>query len=108
MTWWQQCIRHPRTVFLRKAIFQLHLWSGIGLGLYVLLISVTGSILVYRNELYRAATPDPIVVTASGSRLTDQQLKGTATRVYPGYTVVRINRPLNPDQAVSIVLKGSG
>ena len=37
--------------------------GGIGLGLYVLLISVTGSILVYRNELYRAATPDPVIVT---------------------------------------------
>jgi uncharacterized iron-regulated membrane protein len=106
MTYWQRWIRQPQTTWLRKAIFQLHLWSGICLGLYVLLISVTGSILVYRNELYRAATPDPIVVTASGPRLTDQQLKGTATRTYPGYTVVRINRPLNPDQAVSIVLKG--
>jgi uncharacterized iron-regulated membrane protein len=108
MTYWQRWMRQPQSTWLRKAIFQLHLWSGIGLGLYVLLISVTGSILVYRNELYRAATPEPIVVTASGSRLTDQQLKGTATRAYPGYTVVRINRPLNPDQAVSIVLKGSG
>jgi uncharacterized iron-regulated membrane protein len=106
MTWWQQCIRHPRTVWLRKAAFQLHLWSGIGLGLYVLLISVTGSILVYRNELYRAATPDPIVVTALGAPLTDGQLKVAATRVYPGYAVVRITRPVNPDEAVGIILNG--
>ena len=63
MTYWQRWIRQPQTVWLRKAIFQFHLWSGIGLGLYVLLVSVTGSILVYRNELYRAATRDPIIVT---------------------------------------------
>ena len=29
----------PQTTWLRKATFQLHLWSGIGIGLYVLLVS---------------------------------------------------------------------
>ena len=108
MTYWQQWIRQPQTVWLRKATFQLHLWCGIGLGLYVLLISVTGSILVYRNELYRAATRDPIVVTGSGARLTDKQLTTAATRVYPGYTVYLISRPPNPNQAVSVSLRGRG
>jgi uncharacterized iron-regulated membrane protein len=104
MAIWQRWIRQPQTVWLRKATFQLHLWSGIGLGLYVLLISVTGSILVYRNELYRAATPDPITVTASGARLTEDQLRQAAHRTYPGYSVVNIGRPPNPDEAVSIYL----
>lgn len=107
MTYWQRWIRQPQTVWLRKAIFQLHLWCGIGLGLYVLLISLTGSILVYRNELYRAATPDPIIVIRSGARLTEAQLKATATRSYPGYTVLVVSEPPNPDQAVSISLKGA-
>jgi len=55
MHYLQQWISQPRTVPLRKVIFQIHLWSGIGVGLYVFLISVTGSILVYRNELFTAA-----------------------------------------------------
>ena len=53
MTYWQRWIWQPQTAWLRKATFQLHLWSGIGIGLYVLMVSVTGSVLVYRNELYR-------------------------------------------------------
>ena len=32
------------------------LWTGIGLGLYIIMISVTGSVLVYRDELNVAAT----------------------------------------------------
>ncbi|MGD0133628.1 MAG: PepSY-associated TM helix domain-containing protein [Bryobacteraceae bacterium] len=108
MTYWERCVRQPQTVCLRKAIFQLHLWSGIGIGLYVLLISVTGSVLVYRNELYRAATRDPIMVAESGSRLTDEQLKTAATHAYPGYSVLSIGRMRNPDQAVSISLRGIG
>jgi uncharacterized iron-regulated membrane protein len=105
MTSWQRWLWQPQSVGLRKAILQLHLWSGIALGLYVLLISVTGSILVYRNELYRAATPDPIIVAESGTRLTDEQLKGAAIRAYPGYTVISVGQLRNPDQAVGISLK---
>jgi uncharacterized iron-regulated membrane protein len=91
-------------VWLRKAIFQIHLWSGIGLGLYVLLVSLTGSVLVYRNELYMAATRDPIVVSPSGPLLTDEQLKDAARRAYPGYTVDVLTRPRDPAQAVTVSL----
>src|SRR5262249_19147010 len=106
MTHWQRWISHPQTLWLRKAIFQLHLWCGIGVGLYVLVVSVTGSIVVYRNELYSAATRDPIIVLQSGPRLTDDELKAAATRAYPGYAVLGINRAQNPDQAVDISLNG--
>ena len=104
MTPLQRWISQPQTVWLRKATFQIHMWSGIGVGLYVLLISVTGSILVYRNELYEAATRDPVIVTERGARLTDDELKSAATRAYPGYTIDQISRGQNPDQAVIVSL----
>src|SRR5438552_8309153 len=106
MTYWQRWMSHPQSAWLRKAIFQLHLWSGIGIGLYVLLVSVTGSIVVYRNELYTAATRAPIVVAQSGPRLTDGELHAAATRAYPGSTIVGISRQQNPDQAISISIDG--
>ena len=107
MTYWQRWIRQPQTAWLRKATFQVHMWCGIGVGLYVVIVSVTGSVLVYSNELYMAATRAPIIATESGPRLTDGQLKEAAARAYPGYAVMNIYRPPNPDQAVSISLKGS-
>lgn len=55
---WQGWVRQPQKVWFRRVIFQVHLWSGIGLGLYILFISLTGSVLVYRNELYVAATTE--------------------------------------------------
>ena len=54
---WQRWVRQPQKIWLRRALFQVHLWTGVGVGLYVLMISLTGSVLVYRNELYFAATP---------------------------------------------------
>ena len=105
LTVWQGFVREPQKVWLRRALFQLHLWSGIGVGLYILLISVTGSMLVYRNELYVAATPKPIISTFAGPRLTDDQLKEAAIRIYPSYQVVSLGRARNPDQAVDVRLR---
>jgi uncharacterized iron-regulated membrane protein len=44
-------MRHPNRFLLRKAWFQIHLWMGAGVGLYIVLMSLTGSIIVFRNEL---------------------------------------------------------
>jgi uncharacterized iron-regulated membrane protein len=103
-TIWQRWVRQPQRIWLRKAFFQIHLWSGIALGIYILMISVTGSVLVYWNELYRAETPEPIISKGSGPRLTDDQLVADALRLYPGYRLVGIHRMRDLDQAVDVSL----
>ena len=105
LTVWQQWVRQPQKIWLRRALFQVHLWSGITLGLYILMMSVTGSVLVYSNELFRAATPEPIISKDPGPRLTDDQLAEAARRLYLGYQVARITRARNPDQAVDVLLR---
>jgi uncharacterized iron-regulated membrane protein len=104
MTAWQRWVRQPQTTRLRKAIFQIHLWCGIGVGLYVVLVSVTGSILVWRNELVAAATREPIIAAGSGPRLTDEELRAAIGRAYPGYSVL-VTRAPNPDEAVEVSLQ---
>jgi uncharacterized iron-regulated membrane protein len=105
LTVWQRWVRQPQKIWLRKALFQAHLWSGIALGVYILMMSVTGSVLVYSNELYRAATREPIISKGSGPRLTDDQLAEAAGHLYPGYRVVQIARAVNLDQAVNVSLR---
>ena len=83
-------MRQPQKIWVRRALFQVHLWSGVALGLYIFMISVTGSVLVYSNELYRAFTPQYTMSKGPGPRLTDAQLSDVARRLYPGYEVMRI------------------
>ena len=45
---WDRWMRAPQTLWVRRAIFQIHLWTGIGVGMYLLMICLTGSVLVYR------------------------------------------------------------
>jgi len=45
-------LRQPQGTWLRRATFQLHLWAGMILGLYIVVVCVSGSAVVFRNDLY--------------------------------------------------------
>src|SRR4029077_6001850 len=84
---WQRWLRQPQNVWLRRALFQVHLWTGIALGLYVLVISISGSAVVFRNEIYRAAGQGPRIVEVKDTKLTDAQLSVAAKKLYPEDTI---------------------
>jgi uncharacterized iron-regulated membrane protein len=97
-------VKRPQDLFLRKMLFQIHLWVGIGIGLYVLVICVSGSVLVYRNELYRAFAPQPVTVTGTGDSLTLEELKQIATRTFPGDEITDVRHGKTPNHAAEITL----
>jgi len=51
MTAWQQWLEHPERSRVRKVLFQIHLCVGAVVAAYILFMGVSGSVLVYRNEL---------------------------------------------------------
>jgi len=89
----------------RRILFQIHLWTGIAIGLYVAVLSLTGSVLVYRNELYRAFSPTPMVVQGSGEPLDVAALERAARRAYPGYEVTEVRAGETANHAVEIALR---
>ncbi len=108
MTVWTRWIRHPQSLWLRKALFQIHVWSGIGVGLYVVAICVSGSVLVYRSELRQAFEPQPRFVTVSGERLGVEALTAFALREYPDHTVSRVIEREDPARAATVTLDRDG
>lgn len=44
-------IQQPHTLWWRKALFQVHLWIGVIIGLYVIAICISGSVLVFEQDL---------------------------------------------------------
>jgi uncharacterized iron-regulated membrane protein len=48
---------HPQKLLLRRVLFQIHLWAGIFLSLYLIVISLSGSILVFQDEIRLASLP---------------------------------------------------
>ena len=78
MSSWRRWLKRPQTVWLRRIAFQLHLWTGVVLSLYVILLSLTGSVLVYRVELTQHTTAHAaarrISVRCTAPGLTEFQL----------------------------------
>src|SRR6185369_155849 len=86
----QRLWRRPQGVWARRALFQIHLWSGIAIGLYLILISLTGSLLVFRIELHKMFERPPLTVAVKGERLNDDQLKAAAKGLFPDHTVTNV------------------
>jgi len=105
---WQRWLRRPQNVWLRRALFQIHLWTGVGLGLYVVLISITGSAIVFRNEVYKAASDKPRTVAVSGNRIPQEELKEVAKRAYPQHSIEFLWEGKRPTDPTEIWLRHDG
>src|SRR5688572_14553489 len=92
---WGQWLRQPQAIWLRKAAFQVHLWTGLAIGLYIVMLCLTGSVLVYRDVLDEVVeTPAP-AFEPGREALSTAQLTEAAQRAYPGYTVTRVGNRFN-------------
>ena len=101
MTLTQSWLRQPQKLWLRRAIFQVHLWSGVLLGIYAVVVCVSGSAVVFRTDIENALSAQT-QVEAAGRLLTREQLKQSAQRLYPDYVIRAINRGRFATEATEI------
>ena len=92
MSFFRKALRQPQKVWIRKAMFQIHLWTGIGVGLYIFVACITGSVVVFRRELMRAYVNRPQVSAhaADAKPLTEAQMRVFAQRAYPSFEVEKV------------------
>jgi uncharacterized iron-regulated membrane protein len=108
MTFRERALRRPQSLWLRKALFQIHLWTGIAIGLYVVVSSVSGSAIVFRNELYKSLWPGPKIVAISGPRLSRDGLKRAVRQAWPHYSVTYIWESKRKDEATEVWIEHDG
>jgi len=99
MRFWKQ----PKPTFLRRALFQVHLWTGVATGLYMIFISLTGSAVVFRRDLNQRLLGNIPAneLAADARRLSDAEFRAAVLKQYPGYTITRIavsRRRLSPNE----------
>lgn len=100
---WRRWLRQPQNVWLRRALFQVHLWTGIAVGLYIVTVTVSGSLLVFKAGVNRLLL-SPTLVTVAGERLSEARLRESAAAQFPDFRVEAIAIPSRPDQAVEVTL----
>jgi len=101
MTLTQSWLRQPQKLWLRKALFQVHLWSGVALGIYTVVVCASGSAVVFRTDIENTLSARTEVQN-TGTLLTREQLKQSAQRLYPDFVIRSINRGRFATEATEI------
>ncbi|MFN9432353.1 MAG: PepSY-associated TM helix domain-containing protein [Acidobacteriota bacterium] len=80
----------PRKVLWRKALFQIHLWLGVLLGLYFVVVALTGSIIVYKKEIERSQIPHLTRVEPLAQRQSFSEIVAKVKAAYPHATLSNV------------------
>jgi uncharacterized iron-regulated membrane protein len=85
-------VRRGRQVYLA-----IHKYVGLGLGLWIALVGLTGSILVYQRELEALQRPHLYTVPPGENRADFETLTAAVTAAYPGRRIAAFERDLIAD-----------
>ncbi|PQA56746.1 PepSY-associated TM helix domain-containing protein [Siphonobacter curvatus] len=93
-------------VKLTRRLFKVHSWLGLISGLFLLVLGLSGSILVFRHELDTWANRELLQVTPQGTRSSPlQQCYDTITRRYPNLDgIAWLNPDASPTEAYNFRL----
>jgi vanillate O-demethylase ferredoxin subunit len=67
----------------RKWFLNFHLWAGLVLGTFLLIVSITGALLVFRGNLERQLDPHRWIVAPGATRLAPEALIARAVAAHP-------------------------
>ena len=82
-----------RSGTLRRALFQIHLWTGVAIALYAVVASVTGAALVFRIHLQRAAHPELLTAGSDGPQAHIATVLESVRDAYPRGRVSGVDAP---------------
>ncbi len=100
-------LKRPQNTWIRKAVFQVHLWAGLSLGLYIAVACVSGSAIVFRNDVYDVLVTK-LKVVATGPLLSEQELGQVLQRTHPGYTMRSVRPGRDGYEASEVALARGG
>lgn len=99
-------IRRPHVLWWRKALFQVHLWLGVCIGLYVIAVCSTGSLLVFEQNLLDDRPPLAQLPTHPAPDW--EQMVRTAMQAHPGSTLANIDMRSSNRRVVPVGLSSGG
>jgi len=90
----------------RKLIFQVHLWLGLSVGLYLAVMGATGSLLVFAEPVDRWLNPHLRAIDAKAPRQPFATALAGFRDHYPDSEISRIRVPAEPDRPVAFWVGG--
>ena len=97
--------RKPR---LKRALFQIHLWTGMLTGLLMLIFGLTGSLLVFYPELDDALNERLTHVAPRRERASLQTALEAAARAHPELRAQSLSLPTSADRTIVVQMRARG
>jgi uncharacterized iron-regulated membrane protein len=105
----REYLRRPRKVRPRRLNFQIHLWVGLILTLFLIMIGLTGSILVFREELENLAGLNPWHNLPTSARPVDPvEAIANVRAAFPQAQLISPRAPIASNPVYVAVLQGRG
>ncbi len=93
MAFFQNLVHHPRRLLVRKIFFQVHLWAGVFLSLYIVVIALSGALLVFEDELTATTLPHGLTRLNPAHTATIPEVMRAFNKTYPGDRVSFLTTP---------------
>lgn len=87
---------------LKNIIGWLHLWLGLAAGLVILTVALTGSLLVFEDELENILFKERHIVLPGSNRLSADELVQIAEQAFPKKKISRLIISSEPDQSAEV------
>ena len=87
---------------MRRRLLFVHRWLGILLGVYFVMLGITGSLLVFAREIDRALNPELLTAPPQGEQQPLSAIVDTFRREYPDLPMSYVNYPLPPNGVFNI------
>jgi uncharacterized iron-regulated membrane protein len=100
-------IDKPQRLWWRKLLFQVHLWSGLAVGVIALVVGLTGSIIVFHKEMYAWQQP-PITLLPGMATLSPEEYIRKAELCFPGLQFTNVYYPDRSGEAVTLMADNAG
>ena len=101
-------LRSPQRVWMRRALFQVHLWVGVAVAVYAVVIGLTGSALVFREEMERTMWPGLYHVEPSSPQMTLDQAVRRIEAERPGWRAFALRDFSAHRQATTVLMRRLG
>ncbi|SCY04213.1 Uncharacterized iron-regulated membrane protein [Nitrosospira sp. Nl5] len=83
---------------IRRVIFNFHLYIGLAAGLFLVLSGLTGSMIVFREEIETLAHPELMETAGHGERTPVQTVLNAVRHTYPQDRLLSVRMPRTPQQ----------
>ena len=90
---------------IRRSLLTLHQWVGLAAGLFLIVISVSGSALVFENDIDRVMNPATSYVTPGTQVLPIEALMARVKSAYPSEQITGVSIAERPNQAYAFGLR---